>query len=279
VGATTDRPALIINADDFGMSEGINTGIIEAFSAGALTSTTIMVGMPAFEDAARRARSIGEKLGVGLHLNLTAGRPLTRAVSLVDRRTEEFLRPGALVRRVLAGQVKAHDVEAECSAQIARARTAGLQLTHLDGHHHVHLLPGVWAAVRRVLEAEGIPALRRPVERLLGVPAWQRRLPDRLLVRAMARRIDGCRTTDAFIGLTLLGVTSFHSVLVKTLDYVRTLSGTTELMVHPGYVPGPLPGNDPYTTQRESELRALTSPDVLERLHDGRIRLTHFGRF
>jgi predicted glycoside hydrolase/deacetylase ChbG (UPF0249 family) len=281
VAATTDavRPALIINADDFGLSEGINRGIIEALTAGALTSTSVMVGMPAFSDAARRARAFGDALGVGLHFTLTVGRPLTRASSLVDG-AGDFLSLPALAARALAGRVRGRDVADECAAQIGLARDAGFRLTHLDGHHHAHLLPGIRAAVRDVVQAERIPAVRRPLERLLGVPNWRRRLPERALIRVLARNVDRRRwnvaTADHFVGSSLLGARNFHDALTRTIVSLRP--GTTELMVHPGYVPAPLPGNDAYTTQREAELRALTSRDVVALLQSGRIRLTHFGR-
>lgn len=278
MAGTTDVVALIINADDFGLSEGINRGIIEAFRAGSVTSTSVMVGMPAFGHAVSLAHDM-PSLGIGLHFTLTAGPPLTRAPSLVDEVTGEFLRAPALVRRALAGRVRSREVEDECTAQIAAARRAGLRLTHLDGHHHVHLLPGVRAAVRRVVEAERIPAVRRPSERVFGGVAW-RRVAERALVGVLAPYVDPATwhvaTTDHFEGSALLGARRFHSLLLRLLDSLQ--SGTTELMVHPGYVPSPLPGNDPYTTQREIELRALTSPDVLARLCSGAIRLVNYGQ-
>ena len=273
MAATTDIPALIINADDFGLSEGINRGIIECFRAGSVSSTSVMVGMPAFTDAVRLSRD-APGLGIGLHFTLTIGQPLTRAPSLVDRSTGDFLRVPALVRRALAGRLRTREVEDECAAQIAAARGAKLRLTHLDGHHHIHLLPGVRDAVRRVVSAERIPAVRRPSERVFGVVAWWRRLPERVLIGALARYVDPgawrAATAEHFVGSMLLGARNFQSLLLRVLDSL--LPGTTELMVHPGYVPGPLPGNDRYTTQREVELRALTSVDVLARLHSGAIR-------
>jgi predicted glycoside hydrolase/deacetylase ChbG (UPF0249 family) len=280
VAVTTDESTLVVNADDFGLSEGINRGIIDAFLAGAVTSASIMVCMPAFHDAVRRASDAGRSLGIGLHLTLTAGHPLTRATSLTDGDTGAFFGLKALLARAFMGRVRPRDVEEECAAQIARAREAGLQLTHLDGHHHVHVAPGIHAAVRRVVEAERIPVVRRPLERLIGVPGWTRRLPERVLIRALARagnpHPSRTSTTDYFVGSTLLGARDFRARLIRVLD--RLPRGTTELMVHPGYVSAPLPGADPYTRQREVELRGLVSSDVLERLHSARIRLANFGQ-
>jgi chitin disaccharide deacetylase len=281
VAYTTEAGAatLIINADDFGLSEGINRGIMELYDAGALKSTSIMVGMPAFEDAVCRARAVGDGIGVGLHLTLTLGEPLTHAPSLIDKDTGHFLSLPALLTRALTGGVDERDLAKECRAQIARARAAGVDLTHLDGHHHVHLAPGLCGVVRHVVESERIPVVRRPIERIFGIPEWRHRLLDRCLIAALARSGDPRRwqvlTTHHFVGGTLLGAPDFHGALLHALDSLAP--GTTELMVHPGYVDGPLPGNDAYTTQREVELRALSAPDVLERLQDGGIRLAHFG--
>lgn len=275
---TSERPQLVINADDFGFTEDINRGIIEAFAAGALRSTSIMVGMPAFDDAVQRARKEGAGLGVGLHFTLTAGAPLTQAPSLVDAATGRFLRFPALLARALAGRVPRREVAEECAAQVQRARAAGLRLTHLDGHHHVHVVPGIREAVRDVVEAERIPVVRRPLEPIRGSRAGWRRLPERALLAFFSRELGAhwrARTADHFAGSALLGAANFGALLIRLLDALP--SGTTELMVHPGYVPEPLPGNDPYAKQREVELGALTSAEVLARLHGGRIHLIHFG--
>ena len=276
---TNSIPRLIINADDFGLSEGINRGIMEAVAAGVVRSTSIMVNMPAFTDAVRRAAAARNELGVGLHFTLTAGRPLTRAPSLVVPETGEFLSLPGLINRALSRRVEPREVANECSAQVARAREAGLDLTHLDAHHHVHVLPGIRDAVRRVVHADRIPAIRRPRERLFGIPVSRRRLAERLLMRTLATgmRPDHWHVcmTSHFVGSALLGASDFEARLVKVLDWLP--KGTTELMVHPGYVPAPLPGADPYTTQREIELRALTSKRVRERLRSGLVELIHFG--
>ena len=281
VADTTDIRWLVVNADDFGFTTDINRGIMKAFTAGGLRSASIMVNMPGFDDAVRHARVAGNALGVGLHLTLTAGRPLTAAPSLVDERTGSFLRLPLLLARALMGGVNAREVADECAAQIGRARAAGLRLTHLDGHHHVHLVPGIWNAVRPVVHDEGIRVVRRPIELSLGGSrAGRRRLPARTLVALFARGVGpreewSVATTDHFVGSALLGAPDFQQLLEDTLDTLQP--GTTELMVHPGYVPEPLPGGDSYLSQREVELRALTAPGVLSRLRNGRVRLVHFG--
>jgi predicted glycoside hydrolase/deacetylase ChbG (UPF0249 family) len=261
------------------MSPGINRGIMEAVEAGAVTSVSLMVGMPASDDAIHAALTMRDILGVGVHFTLTVGRPLTRAESLVDRASGEFLPLARLLRRSLTGRIDPDEVVAECQAQISRAREAGLTVTHLDGHVHVHLAPGIAAAVRQAAIAEGIPAVRRPAEGFFCRPLSLRRLPERLLIRAFAASARPqswpLRTTDHFMGSALLGAPDFEARLVAALDDLPT--GTTELMVHPGYASAPLPGNDRYLAQRETELRALLSPAVLSRLRSRRFELIHFG--
>jgi predicted glycoside hydrolase/deacetylase ChbG (UPF0249 family) len=235
--------------------------------------------MPAFEDAVRSARMAGRALGVGLHLTLTVGRPITRAASLVDPVTGEFFPAAVQLRRAFAGRIQAADVLDECTAQIARARAAGVEITHLDGHLHVHVWPGIAHVVRHVVQAERIAATRQPREPLIGVPLWRRRLPERAVIGWLSSRARlqhwPVATTDHFVGSTLLGMRDFESGLLGVLDALSL--GTTELMVHPGYVDGPLPGNDRYRSQREVELRALTSPAVRDRLRTRGIRLINFA--
>ena len=277
---TTERKRLVINADDFGFTEGINRGIIEAFEAGALRSASLMAQMPAFDSAARAAREMGRSFGVGVHLSLTAGRPLGRCPSLVDSSGDFHTLPQLIVRS-LAGRVRAEDVERECAAQIARCRDAGLTITHLDGHHHVHMLPRIRGVVADVMRKAGLGVRRAPAARLWRTPerGLSRRLPERLVLAFLAGDANDdkppLRRADHFAGTTLLGAPRFRESLLLLLDSLP--DGVTELMVHPGYVDQPLPGTDRYTVERERELRALTSPEVLERLRRGDIELLHFG--
>ena len=249
---------------------------MEAFDAGALRSTSVMVGTPGFEDAAAHARRVAPHLGVGLHLTLTLGRPLTAARSLTDA-GGGFLSPRQLVARALAGAVDSVEVQNEVSAQLARARAAGLRITHLDGHHHAHAFPGIRRAVWRAARRAGIPVVRRPIESFVHAPFRFRRLPARVALRLLARGapLDEAPVAVAgFAGHSLLGAPNFQAGLLRFLEQLPV--GVTELMVHPGYVSGPLPGDDPYRDQRAVELRALTSPMTLRALRAG-VRVLHFG--
>src|SRR5205807_5265495 len=137
---------LSINADDFGLSFGVNRGILEAYAAGGITSTPRLANGPAFEDAVaslHRLSPAPPPPGVGLHFNLTAGEPLAppaRIPSLCDRHTSGFVSLGRLVRRALTGRLDPSHVASECRAQLARIQGAGVTVTHIDSHRHVHAL-------------------------------------------------------------------------------------------------------------------------------------------
>src|SRR2546422_8866289 len=147
-GATPDERRLVVNADDFGFSAGVNRGILEAHAAGVVSSVSVLVNTPGWPDARDRLRAIGGTLGVGLHLNLTTGAPLTTAPSLTTPPPiARFHSLAALVARALTGRLDPAHVAAECVAQLARLREAGVRVTHIDSHRHVHALPGVWGVV------------------------------------------------------------------------------------------------------------------------------------
>jgi chitin disaccharide deacetylase len=258
----------------------VTRGIIQAHAAGSVTSTSMMANGLDWESAVRFARAT-RTLDVGVHLNLVQGRPLLRVPSLTDRRTGELLPLGALARRALARRLDRDELAAELHAQIERVRQAGIVVTHLDSHRHTHVLPGVFATVRRVAKEAGIRVLRIPREPL-GVNALHPGATARKLVLAAAigasRALpldSALATTDHFRGVSLQGGTRFPARLQRTLDTLEP--GSTELMVHPGHVDEALAAQDPYTRPRAIELAALTSPAIRERLARGNIELTTFA--
>jgi predicted glycoside hydrolase/deacetylase ChbG (UPF0249 family) len=270
---------LVINADDFGLSEGVNRGIVEAHLAGTVTSTSLLVNLPAFADALR-CRLRAPKLGVGLHFNLTAGppvAPIDRVPSLCDAETGQFVSLPRLIARSLSGRIVPAEVTLECEAQLARLRGAGVRVTHLDSHRHVHLLPGIWKAVRDTADRAGIPVVRVPFD----AEAWIGRRPsafaEQLSLRAAYRLAGGGgyrAPVDHFRGTSLFAVRQFRERLLDVLDQIP--AGVTELMVHPGYADDEISRWDTYTEPRERELAALTDARVRHRLAAGDFTLTTF---
>jgi predicted glycoside hydrolase/deacetylase ChbG (UPF0249 family) len=273
---------LVINADDLGISPGVNRGIIEAHDAGTVSSASIMVNGPAFAEAVAVAQSRRPRFGVGLHLNLVAGRPLTDVPSLTDPRTGQFHSLAELARRALSGRVRAEDVRRECDAQLRALAAAGLIATHLDSHRHAHALPGILPAVAASAHEAGIHWVRRPLDRpsvgdvaasakmLVLHAAWRRALVgvDRAHLPLLAR-------APYFRGIILQGSEHVEARLLHLLDHLP--AGPTELMMHPGYDDATLAAQDPYRQEREREVTALRSPAVRARLERGDIQLVSFA--
>ena len=150
---------LVIHADDFGETVGITNGIRHGIEAGALTSTSIMANMPATSYALQRVGPLAGQASFGVHLNLCEGRPLTPATTLIDSRGE-FLSKQKVIQRALSGKLALEELEKEIAAQIALVRDAGVAISHVDGHKHLHQLPIVSTAVATVLPRFGIGRVR-----------------------------------------------------------------------------------------------------------------------
>lgn len=273
---------LVVNADDFGLAPGVNRGILEAHAAGTLSSTSVMVNTPAFDEGLALAHERAPSLGLGLHLNLVAGRPLTRAPSLTDARTGSFYPLGTLARRALAGAVRADDVRNECDAQLAALERRGVNPTHLDSHRHAHALPGVLPAVLASARAAGIPVVRRPLDRpSLAQPLASMKILA--LHAAWRRAVAGVARADReplarsprFRGILLQDTPDVQDRMLALFDHLEP--GATELMLHPGHDDATLGAQDPYRAPRERELAALVSPEVRARLAVGDIRLVTFA--
>lgn len=154
---------MIVNADDFGFDASVNRGIVLGFERGLVTSTTLMANQPGFEEAVELAHERRLERHVGVHLVLTSGTPLTEPI----RRLERFCDDEGMFRVWLsegrAWRLPAAEREAvlvELRAQVQRVRAAGLPVTHLDSHHHVHNEWGVAGRVVALARAEGIPYVR-----------------------------------------------------------------------------------------------------------------------
>ena len=243
--------ALIVNADDFGLTRGVSAGILAAHRHGIVTSTTVMITLDIDREQLAEARDCG--LGLGLHTNLTLGKPLTRGRSLVDGK-------GAFVRdaRRAAARAEARDVRAEVEAQVARFEKLVKRLpTHLDTHHHV----GLYAPVRDVV---------LDVARTLGIPVRSQDAEARTRARSF-----GLRTPDHFFGES--GPDAYWSP-ARTLTMLKLLPpGVSEFMCHPGWFDSDL-GYSRYGRQREIEMAGLAGAGARGAVAALGIRLQHFGQ-
>ncbi len=236
---------LIVNADDFGQTTGINRAVLELHEAGALTSATIMARAEATDQAIEIALAT-PTLGVGCHIVLTDGEPVlppSRIPSLLAR-SSGLLIPAlsGFAGRLLTGGIRAEEIEAEAAAQIQALQSRGVRVTHVDTHKHTHMFPRVLRPVLRAARACGIHSIRNPFE-----PAWAiRATAGTGIVRAAQvsvlrtlestwRRIladEGFATTSGTIGVCSTG--ALDTVTLRRL-LNRIPAGTWELVTHPGY--------------------------------------------
>ena len=241
---------LIVNADDFGLTSGVSAGILAAHRHGIVSSTTVLATAAIDAESVSALRDSG--LGVGLHVNLTLGRPLSGARSLVGT-------DGRFVRDVrhAAARADVKDVEREVTSQIEKFTSLMRRRpTHLDTHHHVGLLAPVAGVV--------LDAARR-----LGVPV---RTQDEW---ARARAVTaGLRTPDHFFGES--GPGPYWS-LARTVAQLRALpAGVSEFMSHPGWFDDALTYSR-YGRQRETEMVGLGTAGARAAAASLGIRLCHFG--
>jgi hopanoid biosynthesis associated protein HpnK len=284
---------LIINADDFGFTEGVNRGIVEAHTHGIVTSSTLMARGPAFDDAVQLAKQL-PRLSVGCHVVLIDGEPVLDPVRLPTitsgnsgaARFRDGLKSFAL--RALAGQLDPSEIEAETTAQIRKIQSAGINVSHLDSHKHTHLFPKVLRPILRAASACGVRAIRNPFgprkplssNELLGRPSiWTRYAEVRILrtlagkFRDAARR-EGIETTDGTLGIVVTG--TLDEKLFRAIAAIIP-EGTWEFVCHPGYNDADLQqANTRLRESREIELRVLTMPEVRNLLSNCGIDLVSF---
>lgn len=276
---------LIINADDFGLHENINLGIIEGHNKGCITSTTIMAGAPAFEHAAALAAE-HPQLGVGIHLTLVGGRPVTNpeyVKSLVDNEGILCDSYPLFLKKICLGGIRLDDVQRELTAQVNKALSAGIQITHLDSHQHMHIVPGILEVVLNIAKEFKICAMRIPAEPLFfrgGFKAGMGRIIGRSglsMLSSLARvkaRNNGLAVPDSFYGM-LAGGSMDARLLLNIIGSLP--DGVAEVMIHPGLGEDILKNTFNWGYHWQQELNAVTSQQVISRLEQENIKLISFA--
>jgi predicted glycoside hydrolase/deacetylase ChbG (UPF0249 family) len=237
---------LILNADDFGLTLGINRAIAELHAARALNSATLMASGAAFQDAVRIAHA-HPTLGVGCHIVLTDGTPISppRTIPTLLGPDRKTFRPKLthFVRDLLLGRIAESDIAREAVAQIEHLQHHGITVTHLDTHKHTHIFPSVARPLLEAAERTGILAIRNPFEppwsAALGPSPLPRRLQLRILHQLHPRflGLPQIRNGRIFTTNGTLGIATTGSLNATTLSaLIRTVpEGTWELVCHPGY--------------------------------------------
>ncbi len=280
---------LIVNADDFGYTSGVNRAIVEAHSRGVVTSSTLMAKGSAFTDAVQLAKTIPQ-LSVGCHVMLTDGDPVLGPGQIPSLTSGSHFRDGmvAFAARAIAGSLDANEITAEASAQIRKIQSAGIVVSHIDTHKHTHLFPKVLRPLLRAASDCGVRAIRNPFgprlplrsSQLLTRPnLWTRHVEVRILGAFAGKFHDavdheGFATPDGTLGIVVTGA------LDETLFYAIANSipeGTWEFVCHPGYNDADLrTAKTRLRESRETELSVLTLPAAREVLAQQGIELISY---
>jgi predicted glycoside hydrolase/deacetylase ChbG (UPF0249 family) len=275
------RTRVIINADDFGWSLGINEGVLQAHRVGVVTSASIAVNMPAAEDAVRRLSS-APGLGVGVHLNAAQGPALSSAGEALSDTDRVMSRSAVGVVLACMARPRLLDaVEAEFDAQIRWALDHGLRPTHLDTHRHAHAYTPIFRRVAALAKRYGVRFVRRYGERLPGddwPPAprrqrWVSRVLNALGARNAARWPELHGTQGAW-GVAHTGMIDARWLVLAAQ---RVAGGVTEIMTHPGLANDLRDGNTRLVESRQAELAALCDPAVKKAFCRFDLELVHYG--
>jgi predicted glycoside hydrolase/deacetylase ChbG (UPF0249 family) len=266
---------LIVNADDFGLTHGVNRAIVACHERGIVSSATLMPTGDCFEEAVAMAAQM-PRLGVGCHIVLVDGTPLlppNEVRSLLAPGTDRFYHSiGEIVRAVALGHFRHDEVEAEAWAQFARLQRSNVEVSHFDAHKHTHMFPSILKPLLRAASAHGIFAVRNPFEAPGVVTFAEARQEKTLLIRKAETSVlskllrsrwlkaihaAGFTTTDGSIGVATTGTLNegrMRSMLAQMPQ------GTWELVCHPGYFDHDLAAvRTKLRESREVEMKALLS--------------------
>lgn len=280
---------LIVNADDFGLTSGVNRAISLANREGIVTSATVMANSRAFQEAVDVAKQ-QPGLHTGCHVVLIDGEPLSRNASTLTNSSPRFrcsLKKFAIA--ALRDKFSAEEVQEEAAAQICRIQSSGLNVTHVDSHKHTHMFPNVLRPVLRAAKACGVRAVRNPFEPqrcwprsiFLGSTAmWLRSAGVTcfsIFGHAFRKAVqeEGMLTTNGTVGIVPTGKLD-SKVLQGILEALP--EGTWELVCHPGYSDADLAAaGTRLMKSREIELEALTSPEAKSLISRRKIELISYA--
>lgn len=273
---------LIVNADDFGRHELINRAVERAFNDGCLKSATLMAGGIAFDDAVKLSKRL-KNFGVGIHFTLANGNPILPPKEIPSLVTAEGIFHAdyiAFLKLYLRGKISLSEVRAELAAQLEKILNAGLTLTHIDSHQHLHHMPGIIEIVLDLAQAANIKAMR-----VAGAKIFDGELKNigqfvgRLGLGSLAKfaahlaHKKNFVTPEHFAGI-VAGESVDENFLLKLIDNLS--DSTTEVMLHPGVDNEILRGFCKWDHDFETELAAVTSPKVLAALDSHNVAAINF---
>lgn len=245
---------LIVNGDDFGLTKGVNKGIVESYKNGILRSTSIMCNMPYAHEAAE-IKELCPNLGFGIHITLDAGKPLSspnKVPTLVDEKgyfKKDY--------RHALNDANVDEIKMEMEEQIKKAFSLGVPITHMDSHHGVQTHPKVLKVFIDLAMKYNLPVRSTPLDKKVIVEA-------------------GVKTIDNFV-YTFYDKGAKKENLLFILEKLD--NGITEIMTHPGYVDDELMKISSYNVKRGVEREILTDPDVIQFVNEKNIMLVNYSIF
>ena len=282
---------LLVNADDFGLTPRVNEGIVKVMENGIVRSTSVMANMPSSE-AIISIRN-WEDISIGIHLNLTTGKPLSsvdEVPSLVND-YGNFWEHKVFVRKLFNKWINMQEVQKELDRQVERIHGLGVKPTHFDSHQNVHLYPSVFRIIMRNIKKWQLRKMRSHKHYLLfqrktvamKVATHYIRNPHQFVNHFFASMImkyahlKGVKTPDRLI--TPMATTGNSKYDLRTWLYlIRNLpEGTNEVFVHPGYVSEDIYKLTSYIKEREKEVKLLTSAELKTEFEENNIQLISFN--
>jgi hopanoid biosynthesis associated protein HpnK len=277
---------VIINADDFGLCRGVNEAVAKAHTEGVLTSSTIMVNMPCADQAVELAKSL-PNLGVGVHLNLTEGCPVSENIQvkpLCDPQRGLAFGAERLCFLSLFSKKVRVAIKTELSAQVEWLMNNGIKPTHLDSHKHIHTFPSIFPIVLELARRFDIPAIRWPLEKQRfskahWPPPGRKGLIKSHIIRNIAR-INRFQDSGFFKTSEFLGIAHTGRIDVAFLKaaFLYNSAPVVEIMTHPGFAEGLSQSSSRLVEQRLKELQALCSEQTKLYLNKAEIELVNYGQ-
>ncbi len=267
---------IITNADDFGLSDNINTGIARCMREGIVKSASLLVNAKGTLHAVELARN-QPQIDLGIHLCLVQGKPLSNPKdipSLIGNNGYFLKNHFDFLIKLWLNKINLQEVESECRLQIQKALSYNLCFTHIDTHQHLHIHPKIIKIITRLAGFFGIRYLRYPIEQpynimqLLKNGAGCKNIPKFILSRAYSQHIKRAFSshnlshTGSIMGMHASG-TLASSALKRMLS--KAEKGTTEIICHPGLKNEDFSAEFPGGFKNfnwENEFKLLTNPEL-----------------
>lgn len=280
---TEGRKKLVVCADDYALTPGVSRAIRELIAARRISATSVMTVAPYWADEGPALAAVAGEADIGLHLTLTDQVPLGPMPELAP--SGRLPSVGAIVRASLLGRLPLSEIEAEIERQLAAFVTVWKRApAHVDGHHHVHQLPGIRTALMNVLGRQSGPrpylrSCREPLTRIFARGVARRKAAVISMLGAgfgKSAAARGFATNDGFSGIYNLSAAP-HSLDVLFAQFVRDIGPRPLMMCHPGYSDGALASLDIMTVERNTELAFLAGDGWVKVLAGAGVDVAPFG--